>query len=199
MGVDPTRRPLWPSEDPRGSPVHSRTVSYPPLSSQVCSSPRPLGGSGAEKGTVLSGGRGDGREDRCGSWRFQTSISCAAQCSQNRRAEQRVTPSRLSWWLALATLQTYGVSCPRRKALSPGFRESCTWRHHLRPRDKTEQSPGVPAVQAAHSQGGAALPPSRPLLSELLAPAGPGLSAQGLSICAGPCSAQTLVTRSPLL
>ena len=110
MGVDPTRRPLWPSEDPRGSPVHSGTVSYPPLSSQVCSSPRPLGGSGAEKGTVRSGGRGDGREDRCGSWRFQTSISCAAQCSQNRRAEQRVTPSRLSWWLALATLQTYG--CP---------------------------------------------------------------------------------------
>ena len=87
----------------------------------------------------------------------------------------------------------------RRKALSPGFRESCTWRHHLRPRDKTEQNPGGPAVQAAHSQGGAALPPSRPLLSELLAPAGPGLSAQGLSICAGPCSAQTLVTRSPLL
>ena len=35
------------------------------------------------------------------------SISCAAQCSlQNRRAEQRVTPSRLSWWSALATLHS---------------------------------------------------------------------------------------------
>ena len=111
LGGDPTRRPLWPSEDPRGPAVHSGTVSYPPPSSQVCSSPRPLGGSGAEKGTVLSGGRGDGREDRCGSGRFQTSISCAAQCSlQNRRAEQRVTPSRLSWWSALATLQRMG--CP---------------------------------------------------------------------------------------
>ena len=64
LGGDPTRRPLWPSEDPRGPAVHSGTVSYPPPSSQVCSSPRPLGGSGAEKGTVLSGGRGDGREDR---------------------------------------------------------------------------------------------------------------------------------------
>ena len=111
LGGDPTRRPLWPSEDLRGPAVHSGTVSYPPPSSQVCSSPRPLGGSGAEKGTVLSGGRGDGREDRCGSGRFQTSISCAAQCSlQNRRAEQRVTPSRLSWWSALATLQRMG--CP---------------------------------------------------------------------------------------
>ena len=37
-------------------------VVPPPLSSQACSSPRPLGGSGAEKGTVLSGGRGDGRD-----------------------------------------------------------------------------------------------------------------------------------------
>ena len=60
LGGDPTRRPLWPSEDPRGPAVHSGTVSYPPPSSQVCSSPRPLGGSGAEKGTVLSGGRETG-------------------------------------------------------------------------------------------------------------------------------------------
>ena len=82
--------------------------------------------SGAEKGAVPSGGRGDGREDRHGSGRFQTSISCAAQFSlQNRRAEQRVTLSKLSWCLALASLQTYGVSCPRRRALSPGFRDSC--------------------------------------------------------------------------
>ncbi|XP_061266638.1 uncharacterized protein LOC133243951 [Bos javanicus] len=33
-------------------------------------------------------------------------------------------------------------------------------------RDKTEQSPGGPAVQVAHSQGGAALPLSRPLLTD---------------------------------
>ena len=107
------------------SPQWDCVVPLP--SSQVCSGPRPLGGSGVEKGTVLSGGRGDRKEDRCGSGRFQTSISCATQCSsQNRRAEQRVTPSRLSWWLALATLQTYGVFYPRRRALSPRFRDSCT-------------------------------------------------------------------------
>ena len=36
-----------------------------------------------------------------------------------------MTLNRLSWWLTLAALQMYGVSCPRRRALSPGFRESC--------------------------------------------------------------------------
>ena len=51
----------------------------------------------------------------------------------------------------------------------------------------------------AHSQGGVVLPLSRPLLSELLVQAGPGLSDQGLSICPEPCSAQNLVTRSSLL
>ena len=40
-------------------------------------SPRPLGGSGAEKGTVLSGGRGDGREDRCA----PGTITCQAPLS----------------------------------------------------------------------------------------------------------------------
>ena len=121
--------------------VHSprRDCVVPPPNSQVCSGPRPLGRSGAEKGVVLSGGRGDGREDRCGSGRFHTSISCAAQfSSKNCRAEQRVNPSRLSWWLALAALQIYGVSCPRRRALSPGFHDSCTRRLHPLPRDKTE-------------------------------------------------------------
>ena len=49
-------------------------------------------------------------------------------------------------------------------------------------------------MQATHSQGRAALPLSRPLLTEFLAPGGPDLSTQGLSICAGPCSAQSLVT-----
>ena len=121
------------------SPQRDCVVPPPPLSSQVCSSPRPLGRSGAEKGVVLSGGRGDGREDRCGSGRFHTSISCAAQfSSKNCRAEQRVNPSRLIWWLALAALQIYGVSCPRRRALSPGFHDSCTRRLHPLPRDKTE-------------------------------------------------------------
>ena len=114
-------------QDPRGSAVHGATVLYPPPNSQVCSGPRPLGRSGAEKGAVPSGGRGDGKEDRHAPGRFETSISCAAQFTlQNGRAEQRVTLSRLSWWLALAALQTYGVSCPRRRALSPGFRDSCT-------------------------------------------------------------------------
>ena len=124
----PTRRPLWPSETLKGLQSTSGLCHTRPLpNSQVCSGPRPLGRSGAEKGAILSGGRGDGREDRCGSGRLQTFSSCAAQfSSQNRRAEQHVPPSRLSWWLALAALQTYGVPCPRRRALSPGFRDSCT-------------------------------------------------------------------------
>ena len=43
------------------------------------------------------------------------------------------------------------------------------------------------------------LPLSRPLLSELLEPAGPGFSAQGLSICAElQNSVQSLVTHSSL-
>ena len=42
VGGDTTWRPLWPSEDPRGSAVHSGTVSYPLPSSQGCSGPRPL-------------------------------------------------------------------------------------------------------------------------------------------------------------
>ena len=110
--------------DPRGSTVHGGTMSYPPTSSQVCSGSRPLGRSEAENGAVPSVGRGDGRQDRRGSGRFQTSISCAAQFSlQNRGAEQSVTPSRLSWWLALAALQTYGVSW---EGLSPEFMDSCT-------------------------------------------------------------------------
>ena len=126
------RRPVRVRSSQRDCVVH-------PHNSQVCSGPRPLGRSGAEKGVVLSGGMGDGREDRCGSGRFQTSISCAAQFSlQNRGAEQSVTPSWLSWWLALATLQMYGVSCPQRRALSPGFHDSCMRRRHPLPRNKTE-------------------------------------------------------------
>ena len=83
----------------------------PPTQFQRVFWPQALGGSGAEKGAILSGGRGDGREDRCGSGRFQTSISCAAQCSsQIHRAEQRVTPSKLSLLLALTTCRRMG--CP---------------------------------------------------------------------------------------
>ena len=42
------------------SPQRDCVVPLP--HSQVCSGPRPLGRSGAEKGAVLSGGRGDGRD-----------------------------------------------------------------------------------------------------------------------------------------
>ena len=74
---------------------------------------------------------------------------------------------------------TCGVSCPQGRALSPGFRASCL----------------------AGSQSRRAAPPlSRLVLSELLVLPGPGLSAQGLSICAElQSSAQSLVTHSSLL
>ena len=103
----PQPRGLCGPQRPKGVCSAWQDCVVPLPNSQVCSGPRPLGGSEAEKGAVPSGGRGDQREDKRGSGRFQTSISYAAQfSSQNHQAEQHVTPSRLSWWLTLATLQT---------------------------------------------------------------------------------------------
>ena len=41
MGGDPTRRPLWPSEDLQGSAVHGGTVSYPDLVPKCALAPGP--------------------------------------------------------------------------------------------------------------------------------------------------------------
>ena len=41
MGGDPTRRPLWPSEDLQGSAVHGGTVLYPDLVPKCALAPGP--------------------------------------------------------------------------------------------------------------------------------------------------------------
>lgn len=190
---------LWPSEDPRGSAVHSGTVSYPRPNSQVSSGPRPLGRIRAEKAVVPSGGRETGGKTGVarGDSRFHL---CSTASLQKRQAAQRVSPSRLSWWLALAALQRVGCPVLGGGPCLPGLGTPAHEGAALFP--ETGLSRARASCLAGGSQSRQAAPPlSRPVLRELLVPPGPGpgLSAQGLSIRAElQSSAGSLVTRSSL-
>lgn len=131
-------------------------LSYTPPNSQVCSGPRPLGRSGAEKAVVLSGGRGDGREDRCGSGRFQTSISCTAVFLTKPSSSAACEPEQAELVVGPGcSADIWGVLSSEEGSVS-WVKDSCTCRRHPLRRDKTEQSPGGPAMQVVHSQGRAA-------------------------------------------
>ena len=85
---------------------------------------------------------GDGRKDRCGSGRFQipsVQHSFLAKASSSAACE----PEQAELLVGPGCSATCGVSCPHGRALSPGFRDSCTCRCHPLPRDRTEQSPGL--------------------------------------------------------
>ena len=123
---------------------------------------------------------------------------CSTVSSKKHQAAQHVSPSRLSCWLALAALQHVGCLVLRGGLCLLGLgipaHEGATFFPET----------GLSRAQAsclAGSQSRRAAPPlSRLVLSELLVLPGPGLSAQGLSICAElQSSAQSLVTHSSLL
>lgn len=145
----------------QGSQRPSRVCSpcqdcvVPPPNSQVCSASGPWVEVEQRKEPALSGGGETGREDGCGSGRFQTSSSLYSTVFFTQPLSRAAcAPKQAELWLALAALQTYGCPVLRGGLCFPGLGTPAREGAHLFPETRLSRARAVlQKVQGPPGQG----------------------------------------------